>query len=187
LSTWLCRRSKLISPLCGLIQWIVNAYTLCLSALLLVGGAAGDQFGRRRLFVIGLAIFAAASLWCGLSPDIKQLIAARAVQGLGAALLVPSSLALIGATFDESERGKAIGTWAGFSALAAASGPLLGGWIVDHFSWRWIFLSIRCSRCQRSGWFTYEYRNRGIGRKVRARLARDNPRIGELGQSRLWS
>ncbi len=124
----------------AVIQWIVNAYTLCLSALLLVGGAAGDQFGRRRLFVIGLAIFAAASLWCGLSPDIKQLIAARAVQGLGAALLVPSSLALIGATFDESERGKAIGTWAGFSALAAAAGPLLGGWIVDHFSWRWIFL-----------------------------------------------
>jgi EmrB/QacA subfamily drug resistance transporter len=124
----------------AVIQWIVNAYTLCLSALLLVGGAAGDQFGRRRLFVVGLAAFAAASLWCGLSPDIKQLIFARAIQGLGAALLVPSSLALIGATFDESERGKAIGTWAGFSALAAAAGPLLGGWIVDHFSWRWIFL-----------------------------------------------
>jgi EmrB/QacA subfamily drug resistance transporter len=122
------------------IQWIVNGYTLCLSAFLLVGGAAGDQFGRRRLFVIGLTVFAASSLWCGLSPDIKQLISARAIQGLGAALLVPSSLALIGATFDESERGKAIGTWAGFSALAAASGPLLGGWIVDHFSWRWIFL-----------------------------------------------
>ena len=124
----------------AVIQWIVNGYTLCLSALLLVGGAAGDQFGRRRLFVIGLAIFAAASVWCGLAPDVKQLISARAVQGLGAALLVPSSLALIGATFDETERGKAIGTWAGFSALAAAAGPLLGGWIVDHFSWRWIFL-----------------------------------------------
>ena len=124
----------------AVIQWIINGYTLCLSALLLVGGAAGDKFGRRRLFVIGLAIFAAASLWCGLSPDVTQLISARAVQGVGAALLVPSSLALIGATFDESERGKAIGTWAGFSALAAAAGPLLGGWIVDHFSWRWIFL-----------------------------------------------
>jgi EmrB/QacA subfamily drug resistance transporter len=122
------------------IQWIVNGYTLCLSAFMLVGGAAGDRFGRRRLFVIGLGIFAAASLWCGLSPNITQLISARAVQGVGAALLIPSSLALIGATFDESERGKAIGTWAGFSALAAAAGPLLGGWIVDHFSWRWIFL-----------------------------------------------
>ena len=122
------------------IQWIINGYTLCLSAFLLVGGAAGDRFGRRRLFVIGLSVFAAASLWCGFSPSITQLISARAVQGLGAALLIPSSLALIGAMFDENERGKAIGTWAGFSALAAAAGPLLGGWIVDHFSWRWIFL-----------------------------------------------
>jgi EmrB/QacA subfamily drug resistance transporter len=122
------------------IQWIVNGYTLCLSAFLLVGGAAGDRFGRRRLFVVGLGVFAAASLWCGLSPSITQLISARAVQGLGAALLIPSSLALIGATFDENERGKAIGTWAGFSALAAAAGPLLGGWIADHVSWRWIFL-----------------------------------------------
>jgi len=122
------------------IQWLVNAYTLCLSAFLLVGGAAGDRFGSRRLLVIGMSVFAVASLWCGLSPSIAQLISARAVQGFGAALLIPSSLALIGATFDESERGKAIGTWSGFSALAAAAGPLVGGWIVDHFSWRWIFL-----------------------------------------------
>jgi EmrB/QacA subfamily drug resistance transporter len=122
------------------IQWLVNAYTLCLSALLLIGGAAADQFGRRRIFVIGVGIFAAASLWCGLSPSVVQLIMARAIQGLGAALLIPCSLALIGASFDEEERGKAIGTWAGFSAIAAAVGPLLGGWIVDHFSWRWIFL-----------------------------------------------
>src|SRR5262249_21925574 len=120
------------------IQWIVNGYTLCLSAFLLVGGAAGDRFCRRCLFFLGPGVFAACSLSCVLSPCITQLIAARAVQGVGAALLVPSSLALIGATFDESERGKAIGTWAGFSALAAAAGPLLGGWIVDHFSWRWI-------------------------------------------------
>jgi EmrB/QacA subfamily drug resistance transporter len=122
------------------IQWLVNAYTLCLSALLLVGGAAADRYGRRKIFIIGLAVFAAASLWCGLSPSIAQLIAARAVQGVGAALLVPCSLALIGASFDESERGKAIGTWAAFSAIASAIGPLLGGWIVDHFTWRWIFL-----------------------------------------------
>jgi EmrB/QacA subfamily drug resistance transporter len=122
------------------IQWLVNAYTLCLSAFLLVGGAAGDRFGSRRLLVIGMSIFAVASLWCGLSPSITQLVSARAIQGFGAALLIPSSLALIGATFDESERGKAIGTWAGVSALAVAAGPLVGGWIVDHSSWRWIFL-----------------------------------------------
>ena len=122
------------------IQWLVNAYTLCLSALLLVGGAAADSYGRRKIFITGLAIFSAASLWCGFSPDVAQLIAARAIQGLGAALLIPCSLALIGASFDESERGKAIGTWAAFSAIASAIGPLLGGWIVDHFTWRLIFL-----------------------------------------------
>jgi EmrB/QacA subfamily drug resistance transporter len=122
------------------IQWLVNAYTLCLSAFLLIGGAAADRFGRRRIFIAGVGIFAAASLWCGLSPNVAQLILARAVQGFGAALLIPCSLALIGASFDEEERGKAIGTWAGFSAVAAAIGPLLGGWVVDHFSWRWIFL-----------------------------------------------
>ncbi len=124
----------------ALIQWVINAYTLSLAALILIGGAAGDRFGRRRVFVIGIAIFAGASLWCGLAPNATQLIAARAVQGVGAALLIPTSLAIIGASFDEAERGRAIGTWAGFSAIAAAIAPLLGGWIVDHFSWRWIFL-----------------------------------------------
>ena len=122
------------------IQWLVNAYTLCISALVLVGGAAGDLYGRRRIFVIGLSLFAAMSIWCGLSPDVGELIVARAIQGAGAALLIPCSLAIIGATFDEAERGKAIGTWAGFSAIAGAIGPLLGGFIVDHVSWRWIFL-----------------------------------------------
>jgi MFS family permease len=106
----------------------------------LIGGAAGDLFGRRRVFVIGVAIFAAASVWCGFSPTVSQLIVARAIQGGGAALLIPCSLAIIGAAFDDSERGKAIGTWAGFSAVAAAAGPLLGGGIVDHFTRRWIFL-----------------------------------------------
>src|SRR3954469_7821360 len=124
----------------AVVQWLVNAYMLSLTALVLVGGAAGDQLGRRRIFVAGTALFAAASLWCGLSGDIGQLILARAVQGAGAALLIPCSLAIIGATFDETERGKAIGTWAGFSAISAAFGPVLGGWIVDHVSWRWIFL-----------------------------------------------
>ena len=101
-------------------QWLVNAYTLCLSALLLVGGTAADRYGRRKIFISGLAVFAAASLWCGFSPGVVQLIAARAAQGLGAALLIPCSLALIGASFAESERGKAIGTRAAFSAIASA-------------------------------------------------------------------
>jgi EmrB/QacA subfamily drug resistance transporter len=124
----------------ALIQWVINAYTLSLAALILIGGAAGDRFGRRRVFVIGIGIFAGASLWCGLAPNVAQLIAARVIQGVGAALLIPTSLAIIGASFDETERGRAIGTWAGFSAIAGAIAPLLGGWIVDHFSWRWIFL-----------------------------------------------
>ena len=124
----------------AVIQWLINAYTLFLSAFLLIGGAAGDLFGRRRILLVGITIFAAASLWCGLSPTVAQLILGRAIQGAGGALMIPSSLAIIGATFDQSERGKAIGTWAGFSALAAAIGPLLGGWIVDHFTWRGIFL-----------------------------------------------
>jgi EmrB/QacA subfamily drug resistance transporter len=124
----------------AVVQWLVNAYMLSLTALVLVGGAAGDQLGRRRVFITGTAIFAAASVWCGLSTNVASLVVARVVQGAGAALLIPCSLAIIGATFDESERGKAIGTWAAFSAISAAAGPVLGGWIVDHISWRWIFL-----------------------------------------------
>jgi EmrB/QacA subfamily drug resistance transporter len=124
----------------AIIQWLVNAYTLCVAALMLIGGAAGDRLGRRRVFVVGASVFALGSIWCGLSPSVAQLITARAVQGIGAAFLIPSSLAIIGASIAEAERGRAIGTWAGFSAIAAAIGPLLGGWIVDHVSWRWIFL-----------------------------------------------
>jgi EmrB/QacA subfamily drug resistance transporter len=124
----------------AVIQWLVNAYTLCLSALVLTGGAVADRFGRRAMFIVGIVLFAAASLWCGFAPSVAQLILARAMQGVGAAVLIPCSLALIGASFDEAERGKAIGTWAGASAIAVAIGPLLGGLIVDHFSWRWIFL-----------------------------------------------
>jgi EmrB/QacA subfamily drug resistance transporter len=122
------------------IQWLVNAYTLCLAAVLLIGGAAGDRFGRRRLFIAGIGVFAVASVACGLAMNVAELIAARAVQGLGAALMVPNSLAIIGASFAEAERGRAIGIWAGASAIATAIGPLLGGFIVDHASWRWIFL-----------------------------------------------
>ncbi len=121
-------------------QWVVNSYMLMLSALILVGGAAGDRFGRRRIFVIGVAVFTAASVACGMAPGAGMLIAARAVQGIGGALLVPNSLAIISASFPEGERGRAIGTWAGFSSLTMALGPVLGGWLVDAWSWRLIFL-----------------------------------------------
>jgi EmrB/QacA subfamily drug resistance transporter len=121
-------------------QWVVNAYTLCMSALLLIGGAAGDQFGRRRMFLIGVLIFGLASLGCGFAPNVAVLIVSRAIQGAGAALLIPCSLALIGAAFEEKERGAAIGVWSGASAIAAGLGPILGGWLVDHASWRAIFL-----------------------------------------------
>src|SRR2546429_4089317 len=121
-------------------QWVINVYTLCMSALRLIGGAAADRFGRRVLFLIGVITFTLASIACGCAPDIATLIAARAIQGVGAALLIPCSLAIIGAAFDEQERGAAIGIWSGASALAAGAGPLLGGWLVDHLSWRAIFL-----------------------------------------------
>jgi EmrB/QacA subfamily drug resistance transporter len=120
-------------------QWIVEAYALMLSALILVGGSLGDLKGRRRVFSMGLLLFALASAGCGLSQTTRQLIAARAVQGVGAAMLVPGSLAIISASFSKKERGRAIGTWSGFTAISAGVGPVLGGWIVEHFSWRWIF------------------------------------------------
>jgi EmrB/QacA subfamily drug resistance transporter len=121
-------------------QWVINAYTLCMSALLLIGGAAGDRFGRRRIFMIGISVFALASVACGLAPNPGALIGARALQGVGAAFLIPCGLALISAVYDEKERGAAIGVWSGASAIAAGAGPILGGWIVDHLSWRAIFL-----------------------------------------------
>jgi EmrB/QacA subfamily drug resistance transporter len=120
-------------------QWVVNAYMLMLGALILVGGATGDRFGRRRVFVLGVAVFTAASVACGMAPGTPALVAARIVQGIGGALMVPSSLAMISAAFPEEERGRAIGTWAGFSALTTALGPVLGGWLVDAWSWRVIF------------------------------------------------
>ena len=120
-------------------QWIVNAYMLLLGALILIGGAAGDKFGRRRIFVIGVLVFTGASVACGVAPNSSALIGARALQGAGAALLVPNSLAIISAAFPEKERGRAIGTWAGASALTTALGPVLGGWLTDAWSWRAIF------------------------------------------------
>ena len=121
------------------VQWVVEAYALTLGALLLAGGALGDLRGRRKVFAWGVAIFAACSALCGLSSTIGQLIAARALQGVGAALLVPGSLALISASFPSSERGRAIGTWSGFTSITTALGPVVGGWLVEHVSWRWVF------------------------------------------------
>jgi EmrB/QacA subfamily drug resistance transporter len=121
------------------VQWVIEAYSLLLAALLLVGGSLGDHYGRRRIFLLGVTIFAAASVLCGLADSIRHLIIARAVQGLGAALLVPGSLAIISTAFREEERGRAIGTWSGFSAITAAIGPVLGGWLIDHVSWRAVF------------------------------------------------
>lgn len=121
-------------------QWVVEAYALFLAALLLVGGSLGDRYGRRRVFIVGVAVFGVASGACALSRTVHQLIAARAVQGVGAALLVPGSLALISASFPQEERGKAFGTWAGFTGVTAGAGPLLGGWLIDRFSWAWAFV-----------------------------------------------
>ncbi len=120
-------------------QWVVESYALFLAALILLGGAAGDLYGRRRMFTTGVFIFAAASAWCGFAPDIRHLIAARALQGIGGALLVPGSLSIISASFPMAERGKAIGTWSGFTGITAAFGPVLGGWLIQHLSWRWVF------------------------------------------------
>jgi EmrB/QacA subfamily drug resistance transporter len=121
------------------VQWVVETYALFLAALLLLGGSLGDLYGRRKIFATGVVSFGIASAWCGVAPDILQLIAARAVQGIGGALLVPGSLALISASFPVEERGRAIGTWSGFTAITAAVGPVLGGWLVEHASWRWVF------------------------------------------------
>src|SRR6266516_2167350 len=121
------------------VQWVIEAYSLLLAALLLVGGSLGDHYGRRRIFLIGTALFALASAWCGLAPNTAQLISARAAQGLGAALLVPGSLAIISSSFPEKERGRAIGTWSGFSAITTAVGPEIGGWLIEHISWRAVF------------------------------------------------
>ncbi|NIX76349.1 MFS transporter [Microvirga terricola] len=121
------------------IQWVTNAYGLTLSAFLLLGGAAGDAYGLKRVFMIGIALFGLASLWCGLSHSAEMLIAARTVQGIGGALMIPGSLALISANFLPEERGRAIGTWAAASGIAAALGPILGGWLIDIGPWQAIF------------------------------------------------
>src|SRR5215471_19265501 len=122
------------------VQWVVESYGIFLSSLILAGGALGDLFGRRRVFLVGVGVFAAASAACGLASSIHELIIARCVQGIGAALLVPGSLAIISASFDQESRGRAIGTWSGFTAITAALGPVVGGWLIQNASWRWAFL-----------------------------------------------
>ena len=121
------------------VQWVVESYGLFVAALILVGGSLGDLFGRRLMFLLGVVIFAIASAGCGFASNTNQLILARSIQGVGAALLVPGSLAIISTSFDEQSRGQAIGTWSGFTAITTAVGPLLGGWLVQHASWRWVF------------------------------------------------
>ncbi len=120
-------------------QWVVEAYGLLLSALILTGGALGDVFGRRRMFLFGVTVFAVASVACALAGNIGELVIARAVQGFGAAFLVPGSLSIISASFPESRRGGAIGTWSGFTSITAAAGPVVGGWLIENASWRWAF------------------------------------------------
>ncbi|WP_093653823.1 DHA2 family efflux MFS transporter permease subunit [Streptomyces wuyuanensis] len=122
------------------LQWTVNAYMLTLAGLILLGGALGDRYGRRRVFVVGVVWFALASLACGLAPNAPVLIVARALQGVGGALLTPGSLALIQASFHPDDRAKAVGLWSGFGGVGAAIGPFVGGWLVDGPGWRWVFL-----------------------------------------------
>ncbi|MGY4926509.1 MFS transporter [Streptomyces sp. 900105755] len=122
------------------LQWTINAYMLTLAGLILLGGSLGDQYGRRKIFVIGVVWFAAASLMCGLAPTDAVLIGARALQGIGGALLTPGSLALIQASFHPDDRARAVGLWSGFGGIGAAVGPFLGGWLVDGPGWRWVFL-----------------------------------------------
>jgi EmrB/QacA subfamily drug resistance transporter len=150
-------------------QWVVEAYALMLSALILVGGSLGDRWGRKRVFSIGLLLFAIASAGCGLAQTNAQLIIARAAQGVGAALLVPGSLAIISASFSKEDRGRAIGTWSGFTAISAGVGPVLGGWLIENASWRWIFfinLPLAILVLALTWWRVPESRDENAGERV---------------------
>jgi EmrB/QacA subfamily drug resistance transporter len=148
------------------VQWVVECYGLFLGALILVGGSLGDLFGRRLIFLVGVGIFATASIACGLATNIQQLVIARSVQGIGAAFLVPGSLSIISASFDEKARGREIGTWSGFTAITTAVGPVFGGWLIDHASWRWAFfinIPIAAAVMAISLWRIPESRNAAAG------------------------
>jgi EmrB/QacA subfamily drug resistance transporter len=173
------------------VQWVVNAYLLPLSALLLLGGAVGDHYGRRRLLVIGTSLFALASLTCALAPSLPLLLAARAAQGIGAALLLPNSLALLNAAFAGEQRGRAVGIWAAAGAAAAAIAPLLGGWLVDTVGWPAIFyinLPLAAGAVALALAFVEESREAGAGRTDYAGALLATAGLGALTYGlTLWS
>lgn len=151
------------------LAWTINAYLLPLGALILLGGAAGDHFGRRRLFLLGIAVFLVASLLCAAAPTLALLLAGRGLQGIGAALLMPNSLALLGAGFSGKARGRAIGTWAATGAIAGAIGPVIGGWMIDHLGWRPIFL-INLPIGAGAAWLAARYVEESRDQRADARL-----------------
>ena len=151
------------------LAWLVSAYLLTLSALILLGGALGDHYGRRRIFLIGIGLFLAASLACAAAPSLPIILAARAIQGIGAALLMPNSLAILGAGFEGQAKGQAIGTWAGAGALASAIGPVLGGWLVEAVGWRSIFL-VNLPVGAAAAWLAWAYVPESRNRQPGARL-----------------
>lgn len=147
------------------LQWVVESYALSLASLLLVGGSSGDRYGRKRVFLLGTVLFAGGSAWCAFAGSIDALIAARTLQGIGAALLVPGSLSLISSAYSPAKRGRAIGTWSGFTAMMGASGPVLGGWLVEHFSWRSVFfvnLPLAAVVVAITAWRVDESRNKAL-------------------------
>jgi len=149
------------------VQWVVGSYGLFLGALILVGGSLGDLFGRRSMFLVGVGVFAVSSIACGLASNVQQLVIARSAQGLGAAFLVPGSLSIISASFGEKTRGRAIGTWSGSTAITTAVGPVLGGWLIEHASWRWAFfinVPLAVAVVVISLWHIPESRNKDAGR-----------------------
>ena len=151
------------------LAWLISAYLLTLSALILMGGALGDHFGRRRAFLIGIGLFLAASLACAGAPSLQVILVARAVQGIGAALLMPNSLAILGAGFEGEAKGQAIGTWAGVAAIASAIGPVLGGWLVEAAGWRSIFL-LNVPVGAAAAWLAWAYVPESRDRRPAARL-----------------
>jgi EmrB/QacA subfamily drug resistance transporter len=151
------------------IQWVVESYALLLASLLLLGGSLGDVYGRRKIFLFGVMLFAIGSSWCGLASSITSLIVGRGLQGIGAAFLIPGSLAIISASYTEDERGRAIGTWSGFTAITAAVGPVMGGWLVENASWRWVFfinLPLAVIVIVLSLWRVQESRNEAASRSL---------------------